>query len=124
MAAALKTPFQIVEADRPLLRPLDDDSKTTSPSNAVTIAAAPKFVFGPNDPPANFELGAAQRSVDSNGQSADIEPDSGTQHVPRFEPIEPVIRLPPIGQQTARFQKLQEYEGEVLSIGETEFVAG
>jgi hypothetical protein len=71
-----------------------------------------------------FALGVAQRSTASNGgPSAEIEPESGTQHVPKFKPVEMVLRVPSIVQQATGFQKLQEYEGEVLSIGATDFVA-
>jgi len=122
MAAAIKSPFQIREdEDLPLLRSSDD---TELPLGAASIAATPRFVYDPIEPLPEFALGAAQRSPSSNGgQSAEIEPESGTQHIPKFQPPEPVICVPSIGQQSIKFQKLQEYEGEVLSIRALDFVA-
>jgi hypothetical protein len=122
MAAAIKNPFQIREGeDRSLLRSSDDKGLLSGPAS---IAATPRFVFAPIEPLPAFALGAAQRSPTSNGgQSAEIEPESGTQHIPQFQPSEPVLRVPSIGQPSIKFQKLQEYEGEVLSIGALDFVA-
>jgi hypothetical protein len=118
MAAAIKTTFDIREVDEfSLFRSSDDKGRSS-------VAASPKVVFTPIKPLPTFKLGAAQRSASSNGgQSANIEPQTGTQHILNFEPPEPVLHVPSISQQNIKFQKLQEYEGAVLSIRASDFLA-
>lgn len=125
MAASSNNPFQSREGEKrplecPPLRPVDDNS---SGELAASISATPQFVLAPMEPP-QFAIGAAQRSPESNvEQSTEIEPPSGTQHVPKLRTSKAILRVPPINQQSIRFQKLQEYEGEVLLIRGLDLVA-
>jgi hypothetical protein len=64
-----------------------------------------------------------RRSASSDGQSANIEPETGTQHIVNFQSLEPVLNVPSSSQQNIKFQKLQEYEGAVISIRASDFVA-
>ncbi|MGA9722562.1 MAG: hypothetical protein WBQ86_08925 [Candidatus Binatus sp.] len=122
MAVAIKSPFQLREGEeRPLLRPSDDKTGSLA---AASVAATPRFVLAPLESLSAFALGAAQRGSISNGkESGETEPESVTQHIPKFSSSERVLRVPSISQQSIKFQKLQEYEGEVLSIREMDFDA-
>jgi hypothetical protein len=123
MAAAINSPFQPREGEEPpLLRPSDD--KMTGSHGAASVAATPRFVMTPLEPRSAFALGAAQPGPLSNGEeSGETEPESVTQHIPKFRSSERVLRVPSFSQQSTKFQKLQEYEGEVLSIRGLDFVA-
>jgi hypothetical protein len=124
MAAAIKSLFQLREGtERPVLRQ-SDDNIVGLPAGAASVASTPRFVVAPVGPVPVAALGAAQRGLISYGeQSTEIEPESGTQHIPKFKPSEQVLRVPSINQQSAKFQKMQEYEGEILSITGPDFVA-
>lgn len=90
----------------------------------TSVTGTPRFVLAPLGPLPTVALGAAQSGSASSGeQSAEIEPESVTQHIEKFKPLEMVLRVPSIDQQSPRFRKLQEYEGEVLSIRASDFVA-
>ena len=126
MAAAARNPFQLREGDdRPPFHS-KDGSAVDLLSGASGVSAVPRFVFSPiiEPLPLAFTLGAAQRAIASNGgPSEEIEPESGTQHTPKFQALKGVLPVPSIRTQTVKFQKLQEYEGEVLSIRGSDFVA-
>jgi hypothetical protein len=122
MAVAIKSPFQPREGkERPLLSPSDDKMAEFL---ATSVAATPEFVLATPEPPSTLALGAAQRGPASNGkESGATEPESVTQHIPPFISSGRVRRVPLVIQQSEKFQKLQEYEGEVLSICGSDFIA-
>lgn len=122
MAASIQSPFQLREGEkRPLLPPSEDEVPA---SFAGSVAATPEFVLVPPKPSSTFVLGAAQRGPISNRkESGETEPQSVTQHIPPFDNSEWILRVPSIAQRSTKFQKLQEYEGEVLSIEGADFVA-
>lgn len=120
--ASANNPFQLGEGEeRPLLRSSDDTSQGAI-LRRTTPADWPRFVMAPVEPESKLAIGVAQRSTVSE-QAGEIEPASGTDYVQRFRPSEMVVPVPPVGQPSPRFHKLQEYEGEVLSLSVSDFVA-
>ena len=138
MAAVAKinkdNPFESSEGkERPplIIAPRDGDehplpllSLAGAVPRTTQLTDTPRFVIVPIRSVSNPSPGTAQSGAESTRtQLAEGEPASGTNHVPSFDPVKSVILVPTIGQPSSRFQKLQEYEGEVLSIDDSSFVA-
>ena len=94
-----------------------------APAIGTQLTDTPQFVVTPIFPVSNPAEIAQNGDQRTRAESADGEPLSATNRTPTFDPAESVIFVPTIGQPSSRFQKLQEYEGEVLSISDSDFVA-
>ncbi len=126
-AASTKNPFQIsVAENRPILaHPNDAVSNPEPVERPARLGATPMFVsLLPSDFPRPQILEGAQLAgILHSDQSEQIEPKASTNLIPIFKQVERVIAVPSLNQPSGRFQKLQQYEGDVLSVGESDFTA-